>query len=104
MRSSAAQCNIIRVLQARGIIERSKPQKSGFVVPSHLYGKPVSSELSRLLLRSSKEPEIVPDLTQSLSLWQRLEWASRVRRRHQQSMVFDENPLQLEFDFGQPTP
>ena len=98
MRSSAAQCNIIRVLQGRGIIERSKPQKSGFVVPSHLYGKPVSSELSRLLLRSSKEPEIVPDLTQSLSLWQRLEWSSRVRRRHLQESLFDNLPKQLEFE------
>ena len=83
---------------ARDIIARSKPRKSDFVVPSHLYGKPVSSELSRLLLRSSKEPEIVPDLTQSLSRWQRLEWSSRVRRRHLQESLFDNPPKQLEFE------
>ena len=98
MKSFVGLFSTIPAQVARDIIAHLRPRKSGFVVPSHLYGKPVSSELSRLLLRSSKEPEIVPDLTQSLSLWQRLEWSSRVRRRHLQESLFDNLPKQLEFE------
>ncbi len=101
-RSFGGQSSTIHARQARVITELSKRRRSVYAVICLSSGKLASSELSKLLLRSSKEPEIVPDLTQSLSLWQRLEWASRVRRRQQQTMMFDENPLQLEFDFGSP--
>ena len=99
MSTSDALSNIIHGLQAKVITERSKRQTFAFAVLCPLSGKLVSSELSRLLLRSSKEPEIVPDLTQKLSLWQRLEWSSRVHRFQQQRMLFDLIPEQLEFAF-----
>ena len=98
MKLSDARSNTTPALQARVITERSKRQTFAFAVLCPLSGKLVSSELSRLLLRSSKEPEIVPDLTQKLSLWQRLEWSSGVRRRHLQESLFDNPPKQLEFE------
>ena len=100
MKSSDALSNIIHGLQARVITERSKRRTSSYAVLCLSSGKLASSELSKLLLRSSKEPEIVPDLTLKLSLWERLEWSSRVTRRQQQVMMFQEDPEQLELDFG----
>ena len=101
---SIARSSTIRGPAARGFTAPLNRRDYASAVALRELARPANSKPFSDLQRSSKEPEIVPDLTQSLSLWQRLEWASRVRRRHQQSMVFDENPLQLEFDFGQPTP
>ena len=100
MSTSDALSNIIHGLQAKVITERLKRRRSSYAVICLSSGKLASSELSKLLLRSSKEPEIVPDLTLKLSLWERLEWSSRVHRRQQQAMLFFENPEQLELDFG----
>jgi|SRR5208282_1215430 len=100
MNTSDGLSNIIHGLQARVITERSKLRKSSYAVLCLSSGKLASSELSKLLLRSSKEPEIVPDLTQKLSLWQRLEWSSRVHRQQQQQHLFDGPPEQLELNFG----
>ena len=97
MKSSDAPSSTTPGLRVRVITGRSRQQKFAFAVLSPLSAKLASSELSRLLLRSSNEPEIVPDLAQRLSLWQRLEWASRARRRQVQQMLFDNPPEQLEF-------
>ena len=98
-RSFGGQSSTIHARQARVITELSKRRRSVYAVICLSSDKLASSELSRLLLRSSKEPEIQPDLTQKLSLWQRLEWASRVRRRQAQQMLWAEAPEQLEFEF-----
>ena len=97
-RSFGGQSSTIHARQARVITELSKRRRSVYAVICLSSDKLASSELSRLLLRSSKEPEIVPDLTQNLSLWQRLDWSSRVRRRHLQESLFDNPPKQLEFE------
>lgn len=99
MSTRGGLCNITHALQARVITELSKLPACGCAEMSQACDKSANSEQLRLLLRSSKEPEIVPDLTLKLSLWQRLEWSSRVKRRHQQPMLFDGPPEQLEFEF-----
>ena len=99
IRSSIARFSTIHERLVKDITERLKRQGSSCVELSRESGRLASTELSELLLRSNKEPEIVPDLTQKLSLWQRLEWSSRVHRRQQQWMLFDPTPQQLEFEF-----
>jgi len=99
-RSFGGQSSTIHARQARVITELSRRRRSVYAVICLSSDKLASSELSKLLLRSSREPEIVPDLTLKLSQWQRLEWADKVRRRQQQAMLFQEHPVQLELDFG----
>lgn len=99
---STGRFSTIRGPAAKGIIAPLSRRTYASAVALRELGRLASSKLLSDLQRSSKEPVIVPDLTQNLSLWQRLEWSSRVRRRHQQEMMFDQNPLQLEFDFGPP--
>jgi hypothetical protein len=99
MSLSAALSNITHALQAKDITALSKRRKLNYAARCLSSDKLASSELSELLLRSSKEPEIVPDLTLKLSLWQRLEWGSQVARRHQQVNLWSGSPEQLEFEF-----
>ena len=99
---STGRFSTIRGPAAKGITAPLSRRTYASAAALRELGRPASSRPSSDLQRSSKEPEIVPDLTQSLSLWQRLEWSSRVRRRHQQEMLFDRPMQQLEFDFGSP--
>lgn len=104
MSTSIGRSNTIRGPAAKGITAPLNRRDYASVVALRELARSASLRPSNVLQRSNNEPEIVPDLTLSLSLWQRLEWASRVRRRQQQTMMFDENPLQLELDLESPIP
>src|ERR1017187_3368113 len=91
--------NTIHVLPGKSIIGPLRRQKLRFEATCLSSDKLASSELSELLRRSSNEPEMLPNPTRKHLLWQRLEWAARCRRQHQQACLWLESPEQLEFEF-----